>query len=156
MDLHPILVHFPIALLLLYGIFELISVRRLMAKPYWFYIKAILVIFGALGAIASFVTGEEGIYYGKNTALIEAHANFAIAMVILSIFIALIYLVAWFARDNFQLFIWKFLANRGAMIPLALAMIVVILITGSLGGAIVYGTDFDPLMKPIFKLLGVY
>lgn len=156
MDLHPILVHFPVALLLLYGIFELVSVRKLMAKPYWFYIKAILVIFGALGAIVSAMTGEEGVHYGEHIALIDAHANFAGATVVLSIFIALVYLVAWFARDKFQLFAWKFLANRGAMIPLSIAMIVVILITGGLGGAIVYGTDFDPLMKPIFQLLGVY
>ena len=58
MDLHPIIVHFPVALLTLYGIFELFSVRRIARKPYWFYVKAVLVIFGALGALAAWLTGE--------------------------------------------------------------------------------------------------
>jgi len=156
MDLHPIVVHFPIAFLLFYGLFELVSVRKLMAKPYWFYVKAVFIILGALGAVASLLTGEEGIHYGENIALLETHEAFAQATVVVSIFISLIYLVAWFGRDKFQLVAWKFLANRGAMIPLAIAMIALIVITGGLGGAIVYGTDFDPLMKPIFQLLGVY
>jgi len=156
MNLHPIVVHFPIAFLLFYGLFELISVKKLMAKPYWFYVKAVFIILGALGAVASYLTGEGGLISAGRSALVEVHANFALATMVLSIFLALVYIVAWFGRDKFQLVAWKFLVNRGAMIPLAIAMIALIVITGGLGGAIVYGTDFDPLMKPIFQLLDVY
>ena len=156
MDLHPIVVHFPIAFLTLYAVLELLSVRRLIEKPYWFPIKAILVILGALGAVAALLTGEGAIHFGENIPLIEAHERFATASVILSLLISIIHLVAWFGRDKLQILAWRLLGNRGAMIPLALAMLATITITGGLGGAIVYGTDFDPLMKPIFELLGVY
>ncbi|MEK7186865.1 MAG: DUF2231 domain-containing protein [Patescibacteria group bacterium] len=155
MDLHPIIVHFPVALLTLYGIFELFSVRRIARKPYWFYVKAVLVIFGALGALAAWLTGESASHYVEGVALVDMHASFAGATVILSSVIALIYLLVWFGKEKVQEYAWKFLSNRGAMIPLALALVVLVIITGALGGAIVYGTQFDPFMAPIFHLLGV-
>lgn len=155
MDLHPIIVHFPVALLVLYGVFELFSVRKLARMPYWFYVKAIFVIFGALGALAAFLTGKSASYYAKGVALVDMHARFATATVILSVIIALAYLLVWFGKEKVQEYAWKFLSNRGAMIPLALAIIILIIITGALGGAIIYGTQFDPLMAPVFKLLGV-
>lgn len=111
---------------------------------------------GAVGALLANLTGEGATHFAEGVALIEAHEQFAQATLTLSIFLSLVYLVAWFGLDKFQLYAWKLLSNRGAMIPLALAILALITITGGLGGAIVYGTDFDPLMKPIFQFLGVY
>ena len=155
MDLHPIVVHFPVALLMLYGVFELFSVRKLARMPYWFYIKAILIIFGALGALVAFLTGESASHYAEGVALIEMHGRFASAAAWLSVLIAVIYLLVWFGKEKVQEYAWKLLSNRGAMIPLALAVIILITITGALGGAIIYGTQFDPITIPVFKLLGI-
>ena len=44
MNIHPIFVHFPIALLTLYSLAELIRWRRITELAYWFYVKAFAMI----------------------------------------------------------------------------------------------------------------
>ncbi|MDP2651194.1 MAG: hypothetical protein Q8O98_01235 [bacterium] len=154
-DFHPLIVHFPIALLTLYSLFEIVSIRKLQEKPYWFYVKAVFVIFGALGAIAMVITGQFATYFVRGEALAVMHQQFALASAILSTIIAIMYALAWFGDPRNLPMLGKFLFNRGVMIPLAIAGLIIIFITGGLHGAITFGTDFDPLMKPIFELLNL-
>ncbi|KHO51327.1 MAG: hypothetical protein QT04_C0044G0036 [archaeon GW2011_AR11] len=58
LNIHPIFVHFPIALLSLYAVMVLIRFRKVMGLPYWSYAKAILAIAGTLGAFAALQTGS--------------------------------------------------------------------------------------------------
>ncbi|MFZ2484689.1 MAG: DUF2231 domain-containing protein [Minisyncoccia bacterium] len=148
MNIHPIVVHFPIALLSLYAIFELVRFQKVLEKPYWFYIKATLVISGELFAIAAFLTGPEV----EGAKLIEMHEAFAMVAIAIFGLIALGYLSKHFS----VLKVFSFVTRSYILIPLAFLGLVSITITGGLGGAIVYGTDFDPFMAPIFKILGVY
>lgn len=149
MDLHPIVVHFPIALLSLYAVFELIRFKKVIDQPYWFYIKAILLICGTLGSYVAILTGPEG----EHSILKERHEMFAQLTSFLFTIISSGYLYKWYKPFNrYSAFIQK----PAISIILAFLGLVTITITGGLGGALVYGTHFDPFMAPIFKLLGVY
>ena|SRR5579872_6565978 len=147
-NFHPILVHFPIALLTIYAIFECIRFKKVIERPYWFFIKATLVILGELGALAAYVTGHGQ----RGSVLIHIHNQFAIFTVWIFAIISLSYLLEWFKPSKYSNFMMKPII----IIPLAFIGLLAVVITGGLGGAIVYGTQFDPFMAPIFKLLGVY
>jgi uncharacterized membrane protein len=147
--LHPIFVHFPIALLTMYAVLELIRFKKVLAKPYWFFVKAMFVIFGALGAAAAYMTGPDAL---ARSPLGREHSNFATLTLILFAIIGCAYLLEWKRPNKYS----KFILRPYIIIPLALIGLAAVTITGALGGALVYGTNFDPLMAPIFKMLGVY
>lgn len=149
MNFHPIVVHFPIALITLYAVFELIRFNRVTEKPYWFFIKAVLIITGFWGAVAAWLSGPEV----EGNRLNEMHELFAILTVSWAFLVAAAYALEWEKPLNpYSNIVFRpFIAVLSALIGLAL-----IAITGGLGGAQVYGTGFDPFMAPIFKLLGVY
>ena len=148
MDIHPIVVHFPIALLTLYAVFELFRFKKVLERPYWFHIKAILAILGEVSALLAFLTGNEI----EGNRLVEMHQQFAGMSILIFGVIALGYLFEWFWPVKASLFVMR----PYIIIPLALLGLAVLTITGGLGGAIVYGTQFDPFMAPIFKFLDVY
>lgn len=151
--LHPIIVHFPIALLTLYGVLELVRFQKFLDKPYWFYVKAVLISFGAVGALAGVITGgiTSGWYIG-GPRIFVMHQIFGLATLILSVVIALGYHFHWHKMNRFSEFVMK----PKVLVVLALLLLFSITTVGGIGGAMVRGTDFDPLMKPIFILLGVY
>lgn len=148
MDIHPIIVHFPVALLTLYAVFELVRFRRVLEKPYWFYVKAVLAIFGSLASAAAYLTGPDA----HGAALVQMHGNFAFATLIVFGIIGFSYLFQWFRPNKLS----SLIQRSYILIPLALLGLACVTITGGLGGAIVYGTHFDPFMAPIFKILGVF
>ncbi|MES2213932.1 MAG: DUF2231 domain-containing protein [Patescibacteria group bacterium] len=149
MNIHPIIVHFPVALLSLYAVLELVRFRKVMEKPYWFYIKGALVIFGSLGSLAAYATGPEG---KPAPRILEMHATFATATLFIFAVIAFSYLFQWCKPNKYSAFIHR----SYIIIPLAVIGLICVTVTGALGGAMVYGTHFDPFMAPIFKILGVY
>jgi uncharacterized membrane protein len=152
--LHPIIVHFPIALLTLYGVLELVRFQKVLDKPYWFYTKAILISFGALGALAGVLTGLIASSWTllAGPRIFVLHQLFAFATVILSVGIAKGYLFHWLKPNWYS----EHVLRPRVLITLAVLLLISITITGGIGGAMVRGTTFDPLMAPIFKLLGIY
>lgn len=173
MNIHPIFVHFPIALLTIYSVLELIRFNKILNLPYWFYVKAIFVIFGSLGAVAAFITGRmsaQGIPVTSELfRIVEMHERFAIATNIIFGILALSYLVLWLNKENISRFfinkprlakIWtiklniaKFVVETKLVILLALAGLICITITGGIGGAMVFGPDADPFFKPMYMFL---
>lgn len=154
MDIHPIVVHFPIAFLTLYGLLELVRFQKVIDQPHWFYTKGVLVIAGALGALAAALTGAiaSGWAIG-GPRLFAMHQIFALLVIIVSIVPAVAYALRWAGKFNLYT---EHVMKPKSLVSLAILILIVITITGGLGGAMVYGTHFDPLMAPIFKLLGVY
>lgn len=56
--IHPLLVHFPVAMLSLYGVLEIISSFPIIKKFDTTLTKLILVIVGTLGGMLASVSGE--------------------------------------------------------------------------------------------------
>ena len=179
MNPHPILVHFPIALLSVYSIFELLRFKGLLKQESWFNIKAVLVVLGAVGAVAAVFTGDfarQAVYTGNGTGypgldlptIIRAHENWAHITAVVFVLLACAYIVAFANKFNFINFlpgqllkgIWKFgtwiekmLIETPLVIFLALFGLCAITITGALGGIIVYGPNIDPVAHLVYGLL---
>lgn len=171
--LHPILVHFPIALLSLYAILELVRFNKLTQWPSYFYIKAFLAIVGFAAAILAFMAGPDGPdihswsgYAGMVSSngqplvrqIVDMHSNFAAVTLIIFGIIAVSYLVSWIERQyHFGHKAWKtlvrivdFIHKPAPIIILALFGLFTITVTGALGGSIVYGPDIDPAVSFIY------
>lgn len=154
MNIHPIVIHFPIAFLTLYAVLELIRFNKVLSQNYWFYVKAVLVIAGSLGTFVGVLTGAlaSGFAIG-GPRIFALHQLFGALTLILSIISAKAYGLRWFWRENkFS----DFILRPKVIVLVAILILISVTITGGLGGAMVRGTNFDPMMAPILKLLGVY
>ena len=144
MDVHPLVIHYPIAFLSTYAVFELLRFRKLLALPYWFHIKATLAVIGELGALATVIAAYMSADLAGESALADIYKNFIIITTVIFGIISLAYLK------------WPEMLRPVVIIPLAVIGLFFIVVSGGFFGAIVYGTHFDPLLAPIFKLLKVY
>lgn len=172
MNIHPIFVHFPIALLTVYGFLELLRFRKLLDKSWFSYVKGAFVIIGSLTSSLALQTGElaEQAYKGSETrTLIEIHASWAGFASTLFAILAIIYASKLITLSSFNERIsrsffgplWQFIisitdalyTSTWFMMAAAFIGIVAITVTGALGGAIVYGPDVDPIVKTIHSLL---
>jgi uncharacterized membrane protein len=92
MNLHPLIVHFPVALLMLYCGIELVTVFFYRDHVSLRYAKKLLLWIGTLSIIPALVTGEAAQYiYGKSD-IIHLHEEFAEMSRNVFILISLIYL----------------------------------------------------------------
>lgn len=153
MNLHPVFVHFPIALLTIYALLELIWWKKAMSQPWWWYVKAFLVILGVLTAFAALATGDDDFVRTTTPqfySIVEAHETVAGTATTVFGIIAFGYLIAFvagysaFVRKNKLLSaINGFLQSRWLLFLLALAGLVLISATGALGGTLAYGCDLE-------------
>ncbi len=172
MNIHPIVVHFPVALLTIYALMELLRFKKLLAQPYWFYTKAIFLFIGGLGSLAALQTGEWAADALGNASrmsdVLQRHELFAKSSIVIFGILALCYLILWLEKEQFTPWIkvelfrkaWqikvkfaKFVVETKLVIFLAFAGLICITITGGLGGVMVYGTQADPFFGLIYKLM---
>lgn len=171
MNLHPIFVHFPVALLTIYALLELLRFKKLSAQPYWFHLKGAFVILGGLGALAAAATGDQAEkFIGYNPSLrplIGMHSTWAGITIAIFGVIAACYLFEW-AERQFKLSVtlpaslrqtWGVIlkAVRCLMgwpiIILASTGLIAVTITGGLGGRIAYGPNADPFFDYVSRML---
>lgn len=161
MNIHPIFVHFPIALFTLFSILELLRFR--LKQPYWFYVKAVLVIFGFLSAIVTIFTGlaaAENFRGSDLESVIAVHASFAVSATFIFMILAWAYFVAWvnsvkqIQNNNWLFFtkIQKILIETNFAYILTILGLIAITITGALGGSMVYGPEVDPFVSFVYHL----
>lgn len=130
--LHAIVIHFPIALLVIGFISETISTfyKKDFLKNVAFY----LLLLGAIGAIVAYISGSyagEGIEEGPLKIPMKLHENAALATLLLAIITALLKVsLFYFKYHN----IWA----KRLYITLFTALTVAVLYTGYLGGQLVY------------------
>ncbi len=173
MNIHPIFVHFPIALLTMYAILELVRFKKIIEKPWFEYVKGSFVIIGALSSSLALQTGELAEeLYKKNSEvrnLIETHASWAGFASYIFALLATLYAIHFVVKSSFHIKIqntlikplWLFIVQISEklfetvwfMMVASFVGIVAITITGALGGAIVYGPNVDPVVKIIYSLL---
>ena len=176
MNIHPLFVHFPIGLLVVYSLLELggYLLPALRRQVWVFPVKVFLLFGGVLAAFAALVTGGlakeliETAGADPNLVIVEVHSSFAVATTLLYLLIAVAYLIRiadtrWGNCDadpnGFFMRLWgfkKWLAHLILDTPLlpalALLALVGMTVTGALGAAIVYGPDIDPFVSFIYHL----
>lgn len=165
MNIHPALVHFPIALLVIYALMECMRWNRFLSHHSWNDIKAIFVILGTIAGFMALQSGEVAEHAFKDQSMrqvIELHATFATASIWIFGILAAAYLVIAFTEHVSFLSSqswWKVLQKIAYMllhwsvaIPLSLLGLVSITITGALGGALTYGPDVDPIVSFFYHL----
>lgn len=130
--LHAILIHFPIALILVGFFSEIIA---LLSKRDFFKKSAsYLLLLGVLGVIAAYISGGyagEGIEEGPLKIPMEMHEDAALITLWIAILTALFQLVVAY-------FNYKKLWTRLVGLLLFLALVGAVIRTGCLGGQLVY------------------
>lgn len=166
MLLHPIVVHFPIALLTVYAALELLRFPPVKRQPYYFYLKAFLVVVGAAATFVARFTGEmdaERFTPGDPTlTTIERHELFANLTTAIFSLLALAYLISWLKKAELSPAasgtrkgkLYR-LAERLTESPwgaaLALLGLISVTVTGALGASIIFGPDADFLVRTIHR-----
>lgn len=142
--LHPLIVHFPIALLSLAAIFQILALWR----PRLFNLPASgLLVLGFISGIFAYLTGDGGEHYAKNVfgateSMIHKHEDIAFyALLVFGVLLALKVLIGlpWIKGHFAKAVRWIM-----PLLPvISLAGLVLIYYTGHFGGQIVYhaGTD---------------
>jgi len=130
--LHAMIIHFPIALLMVGFLSEIIALfyNRILFRKIAFY----LLLLGAVGAIAAYLSGgyaAEGIETGRLAEAIEAHEEAALITLWLAIITAIY-------RATLLFFKYERPWTKWVGILLFAALVGSIINTGNLGGKLVY------------------
>lgn len=168
------MVHFPIALLVIYGLFEMIGFRKNHKYLNWFYIKATFLIVGVLTAFPTLTTGEmleDAPKYDKQ--LLDLHEGFASASTNFFGVIAIIYFLAFLHKNEkvnsylnsykklpaaWSQVINKIIRYADAIVSspvvfvTAIIGILLLTITGGLGGVLSSGVGVDPIADFFYSL----
>ncbi|WP_391207090.1 DUF2231 domain-containing protein [Psychrobacillus sp. L4] len=145
MPLHPLIVHFPIALLVLGGIIEIVNV--FLKSDFWNKVGTVLIIIGVITGVFSLLTGDGAEsfafdHWGRSVHdIIELHSLLANISVIIFGLLAVIKIL--FKHPNTKFQILKNIPVRKGLITalvvlLSIAGIATLATTGHLGGKIVY------------------
>lgn len=165
MNIHPIFVHFPIALLTLYSLLELFRFKKLLRLSYWFYLKAAFLFSGVLMAIPTILTGKliESQFFEQEN-LVRLHSRFSYFAIAIYGILAISYVFAWLEKEkiflpalpkNTWLLIYSFskrIFSPYVLILVSILGLLLLTVTGTLGGIIVFGQNFDPFTALIYRL----
>ena len=161
--LHPAIIHLPIGLLVLYGLLELARWRRFIRLSFWAPMKAVLVVFGSLGAWAAVLSGELWADLLGENELLEIHEFFGYATAIVFSLLALAYLIHFKkipfvsnsrASGRRLEKTAEFVLETPMIVFLTLIGLIFLVITGALGGGMAHGSETDPLTRFIFGIFG--
>ncbi len=166
-NLHPLLVHFPIALLLVYSVIKILPFKKWLPNVSWKHIERALLVFGMLGAGAALLTGDIAEEIARpNHDLVETHSLFAAtATWLYGLLLAgelITFINPWIATKVTSQKILKMFSFVGELLThpilsttLAVLGLIMISLTGLLGGVMVYGTSADPVAPFVLKILGL-
>lgn len=162
-NFHLMLIHFPIALLIIYVFLEYF--KRFTKADYWFNVRSIFLYFGFISIILSILSGSmlEGDFETKFKALFDLHETFATITLYLYLSIAIYYVLVQFKDklkyfEKYNLFrqisnfYVKLFSKTYIMHSVLLLALISIIITGSLGAAMSQGPNIDPVVSFVYGL----
>lgn len=166
-NIHPIVVHFPVALLFVYSILKILPVSNWLPNIAWKQIRNTFLFFGVASAFLATSTGELAKHLSDPLeSLVEMHERFAnIAVWVYGLLIAGEIIkffenklinkinVSWLKSVIIR--IGNLLTNNTVSKILAFVGLIAIVTTGLLGGVMVYGLSADPFAKVVLKILGI-
>lgn len=145
MNIHPAFVHFPIALLTLYAIIEILPLARLIPRVQWSPIRAFLLYVGTAGALVTAITGGMAEDVVGETPAVTTHET--AAYILIGIFLlSCVLSYVWRREMPFRTWTMKVLALLG---------LIMLFVVGALGANIVYGHSVDPIVSFVTGLLGL-
>lgn len=172
MNIHPLFVHFPVALLSIYSIMELLQFKKLRESHSWNIVKAVFVILGSLTSFLAIQTGELAEQAFGNSELVSVHSQMGELVGWFFGILAFIYLIRTINREfeTIKNWLWnaKYIRNVWMVLSkitdilfkqwwifiiLGLMGLWIISVTGALGGAIVYGPDADPFVSFVYNFI---
>ena len=160
LNIHPIIVHFPIALLTIYALLEIATLFTRKNKDLK-NIKLFLLFVGELGVIAAGLTGQMAGHGAKSNPdirypqVIHTHSFFAELTFVLFGIITILYaaqIVNKYYKHKILAFLSSLSEKLWLIIPLALIGVTTLTITGALGGVVVYGPNLDPFTHLVYQL----
>lgn len=166
-NIHPLFVHFPIAFLLLYSLLKILPCDRWFPRLSFRLTRFLLLAAGVLGGFFASTTGEMAEHLTRpNHQLVEMHALFAgMSIWIFGILLVgeILFLANPYIQKKFPTASWikflgaieKILTHKVLTFTLTLGGIIAIVVTGVLGGALVYGASADPIAPFVLKILGL-
>jgi uncharacterized membrane protein len=167
-NIHPILVHFPIAMLFMYSVIKIMPFKKWFPAVAWRDIERVLLVIGVLGAYAALASGETAENSIRlNRQLIEVHALFATlatwiyAALLVGEIAAIMNAKHYQYKQRFQWispivhFLERILCNKRFSYVFALIGFIAISVTGILGGVLAYGLSADPIAPYLIKILGI-
>lgn len=159
-NIHPIIVHFPIAFALLYGTLELIPSKKLHEKL--FTTKAILASLSFFSIFAAKQAGEVArLAYSDNQiqTMINTHEKFANFSFYIFFAIFVLYSIQILSKakpnllsNNYFKFALQISSTGIILATLAVLGLAFVSLTGALGGLIVWGPDNDPFSRTVYDL----
>jgi uncharacterized membrane protein len=159
-NIHPIFVHFPIALLCVYSLLKIVPLYKWFPSIAWKQTERVLLLLGVMGGFASLYTGEIAEHLVRpEHNLVEMHSVFATVSVwvysalLIGEIVSVIAMKRTLPKSIVGL--GKFLTNRWVSGILALIGLITISVAGLLGGVMVYGTSADPFAEVVLKILGL-
>jgi uncharacterized membrane protein len=142
-NIHPLLVHFPIAFLSMFFVLDVIA--TLFKKPHWRDIANYFLYFGAVGACFTVIAGFEAAYSVDHNAVVHEimlrHQYLGVSVLILAVFLSL-----WRLKSSAEI---SGGANHFFLILSGLMGLLLIL-GADLGGQMVYnyGTAVQTVQTP--------
>lgn len=164
-DIHPIVVHFPIALLTIYTAIQCVPPKITWRKLPLFTLNAFLLIIGSASLLIARQTGDLLEHTQGHSPLLDAHSTWATSATAIYGILTIIYLLLVLARTQ-QVYQQEWLRpyerylklstrlfTSYAVTVVALIGFILLFITGALGGAIVYGPEVDPFVSIVYHWL---
>ena len=151
MNLHPLIVHFPIALLLVYALLEFVSLCSQTWANKLYTSKMICLWLGTIGSFLALQSGEIAQDLIGRSALIHQHEEFAEKSHAVYTILSLIYLVSsilqYYKPDTYLAQLLNNRKMRFWYTLLAGIGVGLLTIVWALGWAITRGTDGDPISE---------
>lgn len=167
MNIHPLFVHFPIALLGLYSFLELIKTKGIQEKFNLLHTKVILLFVGLVGGFIALQTGDIASHLlsrEERSSILHFHEMFAQMSIFLYGIMFLGYMLKfiepYLISKNFKFGrlitdLQIIILSPIVSISLSVLGLITLSIAGGLGGILVYGPNADFVTNFLYNIFKI-